>query len=55
MDEIQRLSDQILFNNLIYYFKSKSTLKYFIDLKGPLILYNNIKNCYISLKKAEKN
>ena len=30
MDEIQRLRDQIDFNNLIYYFKDKSVAKYSI-------------------------
>ena len=51
MNEIQRLNNQIDFNNLIYYFQSTSALKYLIRFKGSLISCNNIKNGYINIKK----
>ena len=48
MGEIQNLSKQIHFNNLVYYFKGESGTKYFISFKGPLALYKNIKDGYIT-------
>ena len=41
MDEIQDLSKQIDFNNLVYYFKKESDPKNFISFKGPLAFYEN--------------
>ena len=55
MGEIQILSKQIDFNNLIYYFKGKSASRHFLDFRGPLALYRNINNGYITLEKAEEN
>ena len=54
MDEIHRLSYQTDFNSLNYGLKDKSAPKYFISFKGPLILYDNIKNGYMNFKKAEE-
>ena len=48
MGEIQNLSKQINFNNLIYHFKGESDPKNFIGFKGPLAFYKK------ALKKAEK-
>ena len=50
---IQNLSKQINFNNLIYYFKSKSVPKIFISFRGPLGFHKNIKDVY-TLEKAEQ-
>ena len=52
--EINKLSKKFDFNNLIYYYASKSIPKYFFCFKGPLIIYNDIKNGRISLQKEEK-
>ena len=49
IDEIQNLSKQIDFNNLIYSFKGESSPKNFINFKGPLIFYKNIKGSYTIL------
>ena len=35
--------------------QGKSTPKYFIRCKGPLIIYDDLKNGWISLEKEEKN
>ena len=43
MFEINKLSAGIDFNNLTYYTR-KSAPKYFHCFKGPLIIYNDIKN-----------
>ena len=55
MAEIQKLNNQIDFNNLIYYFKGKSAPKNVIGFKGWLGLFNSIKDGYINIKKAEEN
>ena len=54
MFEKNKLSEEIDFNNLTYYYKIKSASKYFIRFKDPLIIYNYIKNGRISLQKQEK-
>ena len=54
INEKQNVGKQIDFNNLTYYFKGKSAPKTFIGFKGPLGFYKNIKEAYITLKKAEK-
>ena len=41
--EINKLREEINFNNLIYYYTGKSAPKYFIVLKDPIIIYNDIK------------
>ena len=55
MDGIQKLSDQIDFNNSIYYFKGKITSKHFIGFKVPSILYNNTKSVHINFLKNRRN
>ena len=50
--EIQNLSKQIDFNNIIYYFKGESAPKNFIGLKGPLAFYKNIKDGYMTLENT---
>ena len=52
MDEIQNLSKQIDFHSLTYYFKDESYSKHFINLKGALAFYRNVKVGYITLGKA---
>ena len=42
--EMNKLSEGIDFNNLTYQYKDKIPPKYFIRFKGPLIIYNDIKN-----------
>ena len=49
MFEINKLSEGIDFNNLTYYYTSKSAPKFFVRFKGPLITYNDMKNGRISL------
>ena len=53
MEEIQNLSKQIDFNNLIYYFKGESVPKKSLGFKGPLGFYKNIKEGRITLQNAE--
>ena len=55
IDEIQNLSKLIDFNNLVYYFKGECGTKNFIDFKGPLDFYENIKDGYTILEKPEQN
>ena len=53
LDEIQKISKEIDFNNLTYYFKSSNIYPInFIKFKGPLSFFNQIKNSNISLGKA---
>ena len=44
IDEMQNLNKQIDFNNLVYYFKSESGPKHFINFKGPLGFCKNVKD-----------
>ena len=53
MFEINELSEGIDLNILIYYYISKSASKYIVRFKGPLIVYTDIKNDQINLKKEE--
>ena len=55
MAEIQKLNNQIDFNNLIYYFRGKKARKNVTGFKGWLGLFNSIKDGYINIKKAEEN
>ena len=55
MFEINKLNEEIDFNNLTYYYTSKSAPKYFVYFKGPLIIYNDLKNGRISLQKKNKS
>ena len=55
MGEIQILSKQIDYNNLMYYFNGKCGSRDFLNCKGLLALYRNIKNGYIALAKAKVN
>ena len=43
-DEIQNLSEQINYNNLAYYFKTKNKLKHFIGFRFPLNFFKNIRD-----------
>ena len=54
MEEIQYLSRQIDFNNLIYCYKGESASKNFVGFKGSLVFYKNIKEDHITLEKSEK-
>ena len=54
MFEINKLSEGIDFNNLIYHYTGKSPPKFFVCFKGPLIVYNDIKNGRTSLQEEEK-
>ena len=51
--EIQNLSSQIDFNNLIYYFNSESCPKNSIGFEGPLGFYKSTKDGYRALEKAK--
>ena len=54
MFETDKLSKEIDFNNLIYYYTGKSAPNFFVCFKGPLIMYDDIKNSQIGLQKEEK-
>ena len=51
---MNKLSEGIDFNNLTYHYTGKSAPKYVFRFKGPLIIYNDIKNGRISLQKEKK-
>ena len=56
MGEIHNIGKQIDFNNLTYYFKNKNiSPTNFIGFRGPLHIYNNIKNDNTSLEKIDKD
>ena len=46
MDEIQKMSGEIDFNNSTYHFKNPNFI-------GPLCIFEEIKNGNISIKKAK--
>ena len=53
--EIQKISNEIDYNNLIYYFKGPGiSLINLIRYRGPLHIFNGIKNGNISLQKTGK-
>ena len=47
IEEMQDLSKKIDFDNLTYCYKANNNPKTFIDYKGPLDSYTNIKEGYI--------
>ena len=51
---INKSSEETDFNNLTYHYTGKSAPQYFVRFKGPLIMYNDIKNDRLSLQKEEK-
>ena len=56
MYEIQKMSHKINLNNLIYYFRSSDLAPInFIGFRGPMHIYNEIKNGIISIKKAKED
>ena len=55
MGEMQNLSRQINFNNLIYYRSKTSSPMNFIGFRGPLNLHNTIHDDNTTIKEAEKN
>ena len=56
MGKIYNISKQIDFNNLTYKLKDKNlTPINFIGFRGPLSIYENIKNGKISIEKAKEN
>ena len=51
-----KLVKKIDFNNLIYHFKRSNTAPVnSIDCRGPMYIYNEIKNCNISIEKIEED
>ena len=50
---MQNLSNQIDFNNLIYYFNSESCPKNSIGFEGPLRFYKSTKDNYRTLEKSK--
>ena len=54
MREMCNIGEQIDFNNLTYYFKGKdiSPINFF-GFRGPMHIYDNIKNGNTSLEKIE--
>ena len=56
MSEIQDIDKQIDFNNLTCYLKSQNLVSInFIGFKGPVYVYNEIKNGNISMEKIEED
>ena len=54
--EIYSISKEIDFNNLTYRFKGSHTAPTnFIDFRGPMHFYNEIKNSNISMEKIEED
>ena len=54
MYEMQKMSGDIEFNKLTYYFKNQNLAPLnFIGFRGLLNIYEKIKNGYISIKKAK--
>ena len=55
MKEIQKISKEVHFINLIYYFKGPDIVPIdFTRFRGPLHIFKRIKNGNILLRKAEK-
>ena len=53
--EIYNISKKNNFNNLTYHFKVSNTAPTnFIDFRGPMYIYNEIKNGNISIEKVGK-
>ena len=55
MEEVQDLSKQNDFNNLIYHYKSENVPKNSKCFKGPLKFFKNIKESNITLKNQKNN
>ena len=54
--EVYNISKEINFNNLTYHFKGSNTAPInFIDFRGPMHIYNEIKNGNISIEKTEED
>ena len=54
MSEMRNIGEQIDFDNLTYYFKGKNISPInFIGFRGPMHIYDNIKNGSTSLEKIE--
>ena len=54
--EIYNISKEIDFNKLTYHFNRSNTAPiYFIDFRGPMHIYNEIKNGNRLIEKIEKN
>ena len=50
------MSNETSFNNLIYFYKNLNLVpKIFIDFKGQIHIYSNIKNGETSIKKTGEN
>ena len=56
MSEIQDIAKQIDFNNLTYYLKSPNLASInFIGFRGPMYVYNEIKNGNMSMENIEQD
>ena len=54
--EVYNISKEINFNNLTYHFKGSNTAPInFVDFRGPMHIYNEIKNGNISIEKTEED
>ena len=54
MGEMQILSKQINFINLMYYFNGESSPKDFISFTGQIAIYKKVKDGCITLEKAKE-
>ena len=56
IEEIYNISKQIDFNNLTYYFRDETISPInFISFRGPMYIYNNIKNGNISIGEIKED
>ena len=56
LDEILKMSKEINFKDLIYRFKTKGVSSInFIEFKGPMHTYNQLKNGGITISQVEKD
>ena len=56
MDEIQEMGSEFNYNGLTYYFRSPNFAPIkLMGFRGPLDIYNEIKNGNVSIKNAEED
>ena len=56
MNEIQKMKDEINFNDLTHYFRSPNLAPInFVGFRGPLNIYNEIKNDETSIEKIDED
>ena len=54
LDEMQKISKEIDYNKLIYYFKGSSTAISYTQYNDPLYIYDKTKKWWRIIKKQQK-